>query len=412
MSVITPFKALRPQKQFVRAVASPPYDVVTLEEAKAIARDNPLSFLRVEKSEIDVGNDGDVGAIYQTARRNLVRLMQEGILFADPRACFYLYRQKLGDHEQTGIAAGISIAEYESDLIRKHELTRADKEADRIRHVLAVNAQTGPVFITYRGRPAIDRLVARIAAGPPEYDFASEDGVTHTVWVIDDEEDIAQIIQEFSQVDRLYIADGHHRAAAAAAVGKMKRKRNPGVQGEQAAERMMAVLFPTDQIRIMAYNRVVRDLVGLDKSEFLRRIGAAFDITADPAGSSPAGLHDFGMYLRDGWYVLKAKERLYDRQDAVRNLDVSILQNHLLGPILGIEDPRTDGRIDFVGGAKGTAELERLVNSTVYSVAFSLFPTTLQQLIAIADAGKVMPPKSTWFEPKLRSGIFIHPLDP
>ncbi|MBN1612829.1 MAG: DUF1015 domain-containing protein [Deltaproteobacteria bacterium] len=411
MSVVTPFRALRPGRQFAQAVASPPYDVVTLEEATAIVRANPLSFLRVEKSEIDVGDGGEETAIYQTAKANLDRLVQEGVLHQDGKACFYLYRQKTGSHEQTGLAAGISIAEYESGLIRKHEQTRADKEADRIRHVLAVNAQTGPVFVTYFGRPAIDSLVARIAAGLPEYDFAAEDGVAHTVWVIDDPKDIFEIVDEFSKVDRLYIADGHHRAAAAAAVGTMKRKGNPRPRGEAPSERMMAVLFPSDQIRIMAYNRVVRDLAGLDENEFLRRVGSTFDIAADPAGKSPAGLHEFGMYLRGLWYALKAKEGLYDRQDLVHTLDVSILQDHLLGPVLGIEDPRTNGRIDFVGGVKGTMYLEGLVDSKAYDVAFSLFPTTLQQLIDIADAGKVMPPKSTWFEPKLRSGLFIHSLD-
>ena len=409
MALVVPFKALRPSKLYAARVASPPYDVLTVEEARALTKDNPLSFLFVEKSEIDDASQegGNEDCIYRTAKRNLDRLVREGILVQDENRCFYIYRQRLGVHEQYGIAAGISVDEYESGLIKRHELTRADKEEDRIRHVSAVDAQTGPVFVAYRARPSLDRLVEKIAAALPEYDFIADDGVFHTVWIVESRDDIARITEEFAGIDRLYIADGHHRAAAAAAVGRMRRE-DPSRGLHRESDYIMAVLFPHDQIRIMAYHRVVRDTGGLAREEIFRLIGEKFSLSDDFTDPPAAREHEFGMYLDGRWHRLTAKDGSFDGSDPVAALDVSILQDNLLGPVLGIADPRTDSRIEFVGGIKGKKRLEHLVDSGAFAVAFFLHPTSVEQMITVAEAGRFMPPKSTWFEPKLRSGIFVH----
>jgi len=408
MSVVIPFKALRPHKQFASAVASYPYDVLSVEEAREIVRDSPLNFLHVEKSEIDLpsGARADDELEYEIAKRNLGKMINDGVLFQDKKLCFYVYKQKSGSHEQHGIVAGISLAEYESGAIKKHELTKADKELDRTRHVMALNAQTGPVFVTYRANRVIDRTVKNLVKRDPEYDFVTDDGISHTVWVVDDDGDIAALISAFAKVNALYIADGHHRAAAAAAVRRIKRESNPG-GADASYDYVMAVLFPHNQLKIMSYNRAVRDLNGSDESAFLSRVSGQFFVSANFQEKLPARSHEIGMYLKGRWYKLKVKEESYDPDDPIRSLDVSILQDKLLRPILGIENPRTDERIEYIGGIRGVQELERLVDSGNFAVSFSLYPTIMSQLMAVADAGKIMPPKSTWFEPKLRSGIFV-----
>lgn len=413
MSRIVPFRALRPAKAVVRQVAAPPYDVVSVAEARQLVQDNPLSFLHVEKSEIDLPDAAGVDdrRIYLRARQNLDELVQAGHLVADESAAFYLYRQQAGERIQTGITACVSIAEYETGKIRRHEFTRADKERERTQHIDTVGAQTGPVFMTYRRSEAIDGLAARYAAGLPEYDFTAGGGVRHTVWAIADPAGIRAVAEAFAEVEALYIADGHHRAAAAATVSRLRGFRDPGDRGDEEHHFLLAVLFPHDQVRIMDYNRAVRDLNGLTPEAFLMRVSEKFATEAPFAAKSPERPHTFGMYLEDRWYRLTAREGILRPDDPVAGLDVSLLQENLLAPILGIGDPRTDGRIDFVGGIRGMAELERLVDSAGFAVAFSLFPPSLGQMMDVADAGKVMPPKSTWFEPKLLSGLFVHLLE-
>lgn len=412
MSVVIPLRVLRPQKQFAKAVASPPYDVISLEEAAKMASGNPLSFLHVEKSEIDLlplPVDMTDDRVYRLARENLSRLISDGILIQDGEPCFYIYRQQMDDHRQYGIVAGISVAEYESGRIKKHELTRPDKEMERTRHVETAGAQTSPVFVTYRAQNAIDEIVANVVKETPEYDFTTDDGIGHTFWILSHETEIAALRNAFMHVDTLYIADGHHRAAAAAAVSQMKREQGRANRGDESCHYIMAVLFPHNQLRIMDYNRVVCDLHGLSQAAFLAKIEAKFLIQSDFKEKKPVQLHEFGMYLNGQWFKLTPKRKTSHR-DPVRNLDVTILQDDLLRPVLGIQDPRTDHRIDFVGGIRGMAELEKLVDSGSFQVAFSLYPTTVDQMMCVADTGSVMPPKSTWFEPKLRSGLFVHRL--
>jgi len=412
MSAIVPLQALRPRPQFVGDVAALPYDVLSTKEAQEIARTHPRSFLRVEKSESDLPPDipAHDPRIYDRAHANLEELMQEGILFQDQRPSFYIYAQGMSGHKQYGLVAGISVAEYETGKIKKHELTRADKELDRIRHVDKVNAHTGPVFVTYRARPTIDSLVAEAIKAPPEYDFVTEDGFSHTVWVINKEDEIIALIKEFAQLDRLYIADGHHRAAAAAAVARQRRGQHPTCPSGEY-ENILAVLFPDRQLKIMDYNRAVQDLAGLSRREFLQKCEGSFSVTPDFHEKAPQHKHEFGMYLDGRWYRLAAHADLIDEHNYIGSLDVSILQERLLGPVLGINDPRRDERVAFVGGIRGMGELERLVDEGKFAVAFALYPVTVAQLMAVADADGIMPPKSTWFEPKLRSGIFIHLLE-
>jgi len=413
MCIVVPFRAVRPVKAYVRDVASYPYDIVDSKEARAIAKGNPRSFLHIVKSEIDLPLETDIydEKVYEKARDNFRRLSDEGILFQDATPCFYVYRQQMGDHMQFGIVACASIKEYETVRIKKHELTRSDKEYDRTKHIDILNAQTGPVFLTYQARAAIDEIVRNIVCGTPEYDFVATDGISHTVWVVDDTVLIEKIREEFLTVENFYIADGHHRAASSATVAKMRKRQNPDHDGSEEYNYMMAVIFPHDQLKIMAYNRVVADLNKFTETEFLDRVRQRFLIFHDVKGTIPACLHEFGMYLHGTWYLLRAKESVYIESDIIGALDVSILHDHLLTPILGIGDPRTDERINFVGGIRGVAELERLVDSGQYAVAFSIYPTTVHQLMDVADSSNIMPPKSTWFEPKLRSGLFVHLMD-
>jgi uncharacterized protein (DUF1015 family) len=413
MSEIKPFRAVRPKKEFVREVASCAYDVVNRKEAKNLARRNPKSFLHVVKSEIDLPDT--IGAyetaVYEAARKRLKSMIQKGYFIKEDEPCFYIYRQKLGDHIQNGIVACVSLKEYQCGKIKKHELTRSEKEMDRTRHIDVVGAQTGPVFLTYKNSENIDALVKSAIREFPEYNFTADDEITHTVWIIKDNDVISEIQYQFSQLDALYIADGHHRAASAATVAKLREERNHFHTGAEEYNWMMSVLFPHNQLKILPYNRIVKDLGGLDLEGFMLKLNENFDISFPYEEKIPNQPHEFGMYIKKHWYKLAMKDTLPAGSGIVESLDVSILHEKVLHPILGIGDMRNDPRIEFVGGIRGTKELENLVDSEEYAVAFSLYPTAVNQLMALADAGLMLPPKSTWFEPKLRSGIFVHCLD-
>lgn len=413
MAVVRPFKAIRPTPELSGKVAALPYDVMDSDEAREMVKDNPYSFLHVDKAEIDLDPSIDLydKKVYEKARQNLDKMVAEGIFIQDEKPQLYIYQQKMDGRVQTGIVGCTSIDDYMNDIIKKHEHTRADKEQDRINHVDYCDANTGPIFLTYRANDEINRIVDKWTAKKPVYDILSEDGITHTVWVIDDNEDIKKMSDLFAKIDYLYIADGHHRSASAVKVGQMRRKENPDYSGEEEFNFFLSVIFPDKDLYVMDYNRVVKDLNGYTVEEFFQKIQEKFDVTVYEGQGQykPVSKKTYGMYLEGKWYILKAKEGTFNPDDPVDRLDVSILQNNLLHPILGIEDPRTDKRIDFVGGIRGLEELERRVNSGM-KVAFSMYPTPIEDLMDIADAGKVMPPKSTWFEPKLRSGLFVHKL--
>lgn len=407
-----PFRALRPLPQHAAEIASLPYDVMDSAEARLEVERHPLSFVHVEKPEVDLpaGTDPHDPEVYAQARANLDSYVERGLMAQDAAPLFYAYRQTMDGRAQTGLVGLAAVDEYLSGVIRKHELTRAEKEADRIRHVDACNAHSSPVFLTYRHRPALDVVVARVTAGMPAYDFVADDGVRHELWLLADLGDVAAVRDAFAALPNLYVADGHHRTASAAKVGLLRREQHPDHTGEEEFNFFMAVVFPDDQLRILDYNRVVRDL-GMTVEDFLGRVGERFEVTSVPEPARPRRTHEFGMYLAGGWYRLVPRRDTWDVSNPVAALDVSILQDALLDPILGTGDPRTDTRIDFVGGIRGLDELVRRVDSGREAVAFALFPTSMDELLSVADAGEIMPPKSTWFEPKLRSGLFIHPLD-
>jgi uncharacterized protein (DUF1015 family) len=413
MAVIRPFKAVRPVPELAGRVAALPYDVMSSDEAREMVQDNPYSFLHVDKAEIDLDPSIDLydQRVYEKARDNLQVMIANGVLCEDEKPRLYIYRQIMGERVQTGIVACASIDDYLNNIIKKHELTRADKELDRTRHVNYCDANTGPIFLTYPAVQEINTIIADWVTGEPVYDITSEDGIRHIIWIVDEEKTIEQLVDLFAQIKYLYIADGHHRSASAVKVGQLRREASPNFSGEEEFNYFLAVIFPDQDLYIMDYNRVVRDLFGLSDDEFMERVADCFSIRkheeTDPY--KPQSKHHFGMYQAGQWYELEAKEGSFDPADPVARLDVSILQNNILRPLLGIEDPRTDKRIDFVGGIRGLQELEKRVNDGM-KVAFSMYPTTIQDLMDIADAGKVMPPKSTWFEPKLRSGLFIHKL--
>ncbi len=414
MSVFRPFKAVRPMPQYASLVAALPYDVMTSDEAREKVKGNPYSFLHVDKAEIDLPKDTDIYSdiVYETAAKNLKSLETDEICKQDNTPCFYIYMQTMNGCTQTGIVGCASIDEYISGKIKKHELTRADKEADRIRHVDTCDANTGPIFLTYKGKDEIDRIVAEYKKlHLPVYDFVSEGDIENKIWVVNDEATVAKLKELFSSVPALYIADGHHRCASAVKVGQKRRVENPGYTGDEEFNFFLAVAFPKDELRIFDYNRVITDTNGLDFSEFVEKISEKFQIESTDSTEPyrPEARHTFGMFINDSWYKLTAKDGTFDESDPVNSLDVSILQNNLISPTLGIDDPRTDKRIDFVGGIRGLKELERRVHTDM-KLAFSLYPTSLDELIKIADAGALMPPKSTWFEPKLLSGLFIHKL--
>ncbi|MEA4926125.1 MAG: DUF1015 family protein [Syntrophomonadaceae bacterium] len=413
MAVIRPFKAVRPVPELAGQVAALPYDVMSSEEARAMVKDNPYSFLHVDKAEIDLdpGIDLYEPKVYEKARENLQNMIAHEVYLEDQEPRLYIYRQVMGDRAQTGIVACASVDDYLNNIIKKHELTRADKELDRTRHVDVCDANTGPIFLTYPAVKEISDIISQWITREPVYNIAAEDGIRHIVWVIDAEHTIEQLVDLFKQVQYLYIADGHHRSASAVRVGQMRRQSHPDYSGEEEFNYFLAVIFPDEDLYIMDYNRVVQDLHGLSDDEFMERVAQSFLIKKH-AGTDPFKpfkKHQFGMYRAGQWYVLEAREGTYDAADPVARLDVSILQDNILRPLLGIEDPRTDKRIDFVGGIRGLRELAKRVNGGM-GVAFSMYPTTIQDLMDIADAGQVMPPKSTWFEPKLRSGLFIHKL--
>lgn len=414
MAVLKAFKGIRPRPDLANKIASFPYDVVNSEEAREIASGNALSFLHVVKPEIDLDPGIDVysDAVYAKGRENLDRLIADGNLIQDNAPRLYLYQQQMGNHIQTGLVGCTSVADYENDIIRKHEHTREVKERDRIRHVDTLNANTGPVFLTYRNKQEIDALVnGFIKANDPVYDFSLDDGIRHIFWVVEDEDLIQRFEKAFEGIDYLYVADGHHRSASAAKVGAMRRNNNPGHTGEEEYNFFLSVLFPDNQLKILDYNRVVKDLNGNDPKGLIAKLESAFEVEPQEAAYKPTAKHTFGMYLEGRWYKLTARPGSWDDADPVARLDVAILANKALGPILGIGDPRKDERIDFVGGIRGLKELEKRVNSGEMAVAFSMFPTSIEDLMAIADSGQVMPPKSTWFEPKLRSGLIVHKLD-
>ena len=410
MATLRPFKGYRPLPEHAAQVAARPYDVLNSEEARAEAAGKPLSFLHVGKPEIDLPPGVHLydERVYQKGKENLDRLVRDGILREDPSPCLYIYAQTMGTHTQYGIVGCASVEEYLNGTIKKHELTRKDKEDDRTKHVQVTNAHSGPIFLTYRAQPAIDAIVARVSAGSPAFNFVADDGIRHQLWVIRDAATIDAITVAFRTIPSLYVADGHHRSAAAARVGRDLAKANPHHRGDEEYNFFLAVLFPHNQLRIMGYSRVVKDLNGKSEPEFLASIQTHFDVAQAAGRCKPTRKGEFTMYLRGTWYTLRAKPAVVNIPDPVEGLDVSILQKHLLSPILGIDDPRTSKRIDFVGGIRGLEELERRVNSGEMTVAFALYPTSIEELLAIADAGKIMPPKSTWFEPKLRDGVVVH----
>ena len=412
MAVIRKFKAVRPKREFADKVAALPYDVVNSEEARAMTADKPYSFLHVDKAEIDlpVGTDIYSPKVYEKARENLYGLINDGVLFQDDRAMLYIYELTMDGRSQSGLVACTSIDDYLNGIIKKHELTREDKEQDRIRHVDICNANTGPIFLAYRTVDAISAVIDKIKKNKPVYDFTAEDGIKHRAWVIDNDDDINKLTELFAEVPNLYIADGHHRNASAAKVGIKRRQENPSYTGDEEFNYYLSVIFPSDQLKILDYNRVVKDLNGMDEKEFMAKLSEKFYIAQTNGRAKPEKQYDFGMYLGGRWYMLTAKPEIIT-DDAVKGLDVSILQDNVLIPILGIGDIRTDKRIDFVGGIRGLGELEKRVDSGEMKVAFAMYPTSIDQLMTIADENKIMPPKSTWFEPKLRSGLFIHLLD-
>lgn len=414
MATIRPFRALRPRGDLGEKIAALPYDVMNTDEARKMAAGNPYSFLHIDRSEIDLPPDTDPydDKVYEKARDNLRRFEEKGWLFQDSVPCLYIYRLVLDGRAQTGVAAAVSVDEYESGIIKKHEKTRADKEEDRIKHVDITDAHTGPIFMAYRHSPEISAIVENfMEKNEPVYDFTTSDGVGHTVWKIDDPSAVGALAESFKNIPNLYIADGHHRNASAAKVCLRRRAEHPDFTGYEGYNFYLAVLFPDDQLKILDYNRVVKDLAGKTDEEFLGEIKDEFNVfpAADKFDAKPKKPGDFGMYLSGAWYRLEAKRPVGN--DPIDSLDVSILQDRLLVPILGIGDIRTDRRIDFIGGIRGLGELEKRVDSGEMRVAFSMYPTSMQQLFRVADSGMIMPPKSTWFEPKLRSGLLIHKLD-
>jgi len=412
MAQIRPFKAYRPCKGMEERIAALPYDVYNRVEAHEVVKKNPESFLAIDRAETQFGEEVDTYAdcVYEKADQMLREKIQEGKFVQDPTPCFYLYELTMDGNSQTGVVGCASIDDYRNNVIKKHENTRADKEEDRIRHVDTCSMQTGPIFLAYRAKEDLKEKIGELKKQAPVYDFVSEDGIGHRVWVIDNDSDVSMIEEAFRKIPAIYIADGHHRCASAVKVGLKRREQYPEYTGEEEFNYFLSVIFPDEELRILDYNRVVKDLNGLDATAFLTRIGESF--TVEKKGQAPyrptkKGM--FGMYLEDEWYSLVAKEEIKS-EDAVEGLDVSLLQNYLLDPILGIKDPKTDKRIDFVGGIRGLEELERRVHADM-KVAFAMYPTSIAELFAVADAERLMPPKSTWFEPKLRSGLFLHEIE-
>jgi uncharacterized protein (DUF1015 family) len=408
VATILPFRALRPPRDRVAAVASPPYDVVDTVEARALAEGNPDSFLRISRPEIELDDhvNPHVEEVYALARTNLMDFIERGVLVRDASAHLFVYRQVMGAAVQTGVVGCASVSDYKHGVVATHEHTRPDKEKDRTHHIEVLRAHDEPVFLMYRpdspGATDVAAVLADVTAGEPEYDLTTDDGIRHTLWVVAEPEDVGALVEAFAEMSTLYVADGHHRSAAAARVA--------GMRSEPGASEFPSVVFPADELTVMAYNRVVRDLGDLDADAFVAALAEQFDVVGVDGAPEPAR-HEFGLYVGGRWSLLAARPGLVDEDDPIARLDVSVLQDTVLAPILGIDDPRTNERIAFVGGIRGTAELERLVDSGGYAVAFALHPTSTEEVMDVADLGDVMPPKSTWFEPKLRSGLFVHPID-
>jgi uncharacterized protein (DUF1015 family) len=412
MSIVKPFKGLRPPKELAPKVASLPYDVMNSDEAREIAKDNPQSFLHIVKPEIDLEPSVNLydEKVYNKAAENFKMFQENGWLVKDEKHSLYIYKEVMDGRTQIGLVGCVSAEEYWDGKIKKHEFTRKAKEEDRLKHVDVVNANAGPVFLTYPAQIQIDTLINEAIKAEPDIDFTSEDGVEHTLWAISDPEWLQKIMAEFEKLQALYVADGHHRTQAAARLAKIRKEKNPDHTGDEEYNYFLAVIFPHNHLHIMDYNRVVKDLNGHRDEEFLKKIEEKFEIEKTDY-KKPTQANTFGMYLKGTWYKLTAKPESFDKNDPVNSLDVAILQNNLLNPILGIGDPRTDERIDFIGGIRGIGELEKVVDNGKFAVSFSMYPTSIEQLMNIADSGKVMPPKSTWFEPKLRSGMIVHSYD-
>lgn len=411
MAIFKAFKAFRPAKENQSLIPELPYDVMSSDEARDMAKGNDLSFLHIDKAEIDLDRNVDLYSqeVYDKARENLLKLEESGALVQDECPCLYIYKQIMGGNSQIGLVGCASIDDYKNNVIKKHENTLAKKEQDRINHVNTCDANTGPIFLTYRKNGEISEIInSWMANNEPVYDFEKADA-RQIVWVVNDDDVVVKLQNLFGAIDSMYIADGHHRCASAVKVGDMRRKAQPDYDGTEEFNYFLAVAFPDEELKIMDYNRVVKDLNGYSFDEFLDKIKEKFDVKKVETQCKPCQKHTFGMYYDKCWYLLSAKEGTYDKNDSVARLDVSILQNNLLDPILGIKDPKNDDRIDFIGGIRGLDELEKRANSDMI-IAFSMFPTSIEDLMSIADDGKIMPPKSTWFEPKLLSGLFIHHL--
>jgi len=411
MATVKPFKAIRPAEEYASRIAALPYDVYNRKEACEVVKGNPLSFLAIDRAETAFDDSVDIYAecVYEKARTLMESRIAEGYFIQDDAPCFYIYRLTMDGRSQTGLVGLASIDDYQNQVIKKHENTRADKELDRIRHVDTCNAQSGPIFLAYRAKDEIREVVNRVTDEAPVYDFISEDGIAHQVWIISDVADIKQIGAAFTDMKEIYIADGHHRCASAAKVGLKRREANPSYDGTEEFNYFLSVFFPDEELMIMDYNRVVDNLGGMDPDAFLAKMSEIFTVTLlGEKATKPVFKGQITMFLEDKWYLLEIPETYYTG-DPVRDLDVSILQEHVLEPVLHIADPKTDKHIDFVGGIRGLKELERRVHTDM-KVAFAMYPTDIQELFDVADAGLLMPPKSTWFEPKLRSGLFIHSL--
>ncbi|CAN5666679.1 DUF1015 domain-containing protein [soil metagenome] len=412
MATLKPFRGIRPKKELVKSIASRPYDVLNEKEARIEAGDNQNSFYHVIKPEMDFPDDFDHYApeIYKKGKENFDRMLNEGVFFQDEKDCYYIYQQTMNGRKQNGIVGCASVDDYLNNVIRKHELTRPDKEEDRKNHIRYSDLNYEPVFFAYRSVAELDNLISDLIKATPEYDFISDDGIGHAFWVVKDDATISRITSLFSKIPFTYVADGHHRTAAAALVGKERRDANPGHTGKEEYNFFLAVHFPDTQLAILDYNRVVKDLNGLSSADLINKVSENFSVTEKGSLYKPAKLHEFSMYLDGRWYALTAKPGTYNDNDPIAVLDVTILSEKILDPILNIKDLRTDKRIDFVGGMRGLEELEKRVNSGEMKVAFALYPVSMKQLMDIADNNLIMPPKVTWFEPKLRSGLVLHSL--
>ncbi|MBR9999798.1 MAG: DUF1015 domain-containing protein [Cyclobacteriaceae bacterium] len=414
MASLKPFRAYRPVKDQAFLVASVPYDVISSNEAKELVKRNPISFLRITKPEVDFARDHDPYGheVYIKGEVNFRKACEIGLFKQDEKDCLYVYMLEKDGKQQTGLVGCVGIEDYFSEVIKKHELTRPDKEEDRKNHIRFTNMHAEPVLFAYHADPGIDRIITAIKDSDPEYDFIATDRVRHVVWVISEQEVIDSLVNEFEKIPHTYVADGHHRTAASAILGRELRHKNPHHQGIEEYNYFMAVHFPHDQLQIIDYNRLVKDLNGLSRDEFLNLLSQSFDIKSNgPAQYKPQKPHEISMYLEGNWCILRAKPGTWEKNDPVGSLDVTILYEQILRPILGIGDLRTDKRIDFAGGSRGLDELEKRVNSGEMKVAFALYPVTMEQLMETADSDRIMPPKTTWFEPKLRSGLFVHKLD-